>query len=48
MSKISGHTLLEEETETTPEIVIHFGLFLGLFFECFEEALGDDLVQLLN
>ena len=48
MSEISGHTFFEEETETTPKIVIHLGFFFGLFFECFKETLGDDLVQLLN
>ena len=48
MSEISSHTLFEEEAETTPEIVIYFGFLFGFFFECFEEALGDDLVQFLN
>ena len=30
------------------KVVIDFGLLLRLFFECLEEALGDDLVELLD
>ena len=46
--EVGGHTFLEEDPEGFPEIVEHFGLFLGLFLECLEEALSDDLVELLD